>query len=185
MHHRSKRAGITLALLALGMTTACSTGDDQTVEGAADHDEVVSMVGWKVVDDGPDMGLPPGDPLTEVEWSETSSLRLVNFWASTCAPCRREIPVLNELARESGVQVIGVSRDQFAKYARQFEEEVGAEFPSWIDPDGEYAERLSSWVRPHFLPLSALVRDDRVVAVHQGEVKDSASVLAILDEIDR
>ena len=36
---------------------------------------------------------------------------LVNLWASWCAPCVKELPTLDRLAREGGVQVLAVSQD--------------------------------------------------------------------------
>src|SRR5689334_21847198 len=43
---------------------------------------------------------------------------LINFWASWCEPCRREIPMLNALQREygsRGLQIIGVAIDDPAQ----------------------------------------------------------------------
>ncbi|WP_052469303.1 TlpA disulfide reductase family protein [Pseudomonas massiliensis] len=40
---------------------------------------------------------------------------VLNYWATWCGPCRREIPELNGLARDMtsrGVQVLGVNFDQ-------------------------------------------------------------------------
>src|SRR5690606_5723408 len=41
---------------------------------------------------------------------------LVNFWATWCPPCVRELPLLNRFAqaqaREGGVQVVGIAVDQ-------------------------------------------------------------------------
>ena len=36
---------------------------------------------------------------------------LVNLWASWCAPCVKELPTLDKLARSGGVQVLAVSQD--------------------------------------------------------------------------
>jgi thiol-disulfide isomerase/thioredoxin len=51
---------------------------------------------------------------------------VINFWATWCAPCRREIPLLEILANEwasQGVAVIGIAVDrpnEVAKFAEQF-----------------------------------------------------------------
>jgi thiol-disulfide isomerase/thioredoxin len=44
-------------------------------------------------------------------------VRLFNFWASWCEPCRREIPLLNSLQTEDkaeGIQIVGVAVDMRA-----------------------------------------------------------------------
>lgn len=60
----------------------------------------------------------------------------INFWAEWCAPCRDEIPELNELYHEYGDRLVvlavnadGVSGDQLVEQI----ERMGIEFPSLPD----------------------------------------------------
>ena len=58
---------------------------------------------------------------------------VVGFWASWCAPCRREMPQLDRLARElsgRGVSVIGLNEDTSPDAARQFVKALGIGYPS-------------------------------------------------------
>jgi thiol-disulfide isomerase/thioredoxin len=52
---------------------------------------------------------------------------IVNFWASWCPPCRREIPLLDVLARDLGdeVVVVGLNEDIRPDAGRRFLEELG------------------------------------------------------------
>ena len=56
---------------------------------------------------------------------------LVNFWATWCVPCRKEMPMLLALHQEfaaSGLQVVGIALDEVDQ-ARQFAAELGIAFP--------------------------------------------------------
>jgi cytochrome c biogenesis protein CcmG/thiol:disulfide interchange protein DsbE len=54
-------------------------------------------------------------------------VKLVNFWASWCAPCRAEHPLLAELAA-AGLPVIGVNYKDEPEYALRFLDELGDPF---------------------------------------------------------
>jgi len=114
--------------------------------------------------------LPPGEPIQPSKWDEDAPWRLTNFWASTCGPCKREIPILNDASKIDDLQVLGVSRDQFKKYAVQFEQEVGASFPSWLDSNGDYQNSFSQEFPQNALPISLLSYEGKLIAVHVGPI---------------
>jgi thiol-disulfide isomerase/thioredoxin len=64
----------------------------------------------------------------------------VNFWASWCAPCRRELPLLdqwNSAWTGRGARVIAISIDTDAKKAKRFAEEMKLTLPVMHDgPQG-------------------------------------------------
>jgi len=46
---------------------------------------------------------------------------LVNYWATWCAPCKKEMPVLNQFYRDhhkDGLELIGISTDRSEDYAK-------------------------------------------------------------------
>ncbi len=63
---------------------------------------------------------------------------VVNHWASWCAPCRKEIPMLiayQQTMQAKGVQVVGIAHDVLTA-TRQFGDEVGITYPSlWVVAD--------------------------------------------------
>lgn len=69
---------------------------------------------------------------------------VVNFWASWCAPCRHELPVLdawNTAWREVGARVVAVSIDTKVANAREFVARDKLDLTVWIDgPEGLAAE---------------------------------------------
>jgi len=57
---------------------------------------------------------------------------LLNFWATWCAPCKTEIPWLNELHvryREQGLVVLGVSVDDAVARIRPFAQAMKMRYP--------------------------------------------------------
>ena len=56
---------------------------------------------------------------------------LINFWATWCAPCLKEMPMLMELQQEyasAGLQVIGIALDDLQS-VRDFAEKLGVGYP--------------------------------------------------------
>ena len=56
---------------------------------------------------------------------------LVNFWATWCAPCREEMPMLMDLRErhhEQGFEVVGIALDDVGR-AREFAAELGINYP--------------------------------------------------------
>lgn len=74
----------------------------------------------------------------------------VNFWATWCAPCRAEMPLLQDLADgkvsaaetlPGGVSVIAVNRDETADVIRPFMSELQLTLPIAIDVGGKVSNR--------------------------------------------
>jgi thiol-disulfide isomerase/thioredoxin len=86
---------------------------------------------------------------------------LLNLWASWCAPCREELPVLQEYAARPGsVPVLLIDVDDDPRAALRTLTELGIELPSALDPGS--AVRTALGVPPG-LPFSYLARPDGTV----------------------
>ena len=65
---------------------------------------------------------------------------IVNVWASWCAPCRQEHPLLMELAKTEGVQVTGINYKDKPENAVRFLGQLGNPFVAvGVDPRGSAA----------------------------------------------
>jgi thiol-disulfide isomerase/thioredoxin len=97
---------------------------------------------------------------------------LINFWATWCAPCRTEIPLLIAMqARHAHeIQVVGIAVDD-AESVRRFEDEVGLNYVSLIGPS-EGPELMQRYGSTGQLPFT-LVFDRTGVLRHRktGELQ--------------
>jgi cytochrome c biogenesis protein CcmG, thiol:disulfide interchange protein DsbE len=65
---------------------------------------------------------------------------IVNVWASWCGPCRQEHPVLMDLAKETGIRVVGINYKDNPENARRFLGALGNPFAAvGVDPNGRTA----------------------------------------------
>jgi peroxiredoxin len=92
----------------------------------------------------------------------------VDFWASWCAPCREELPVLQRLHEEyasRGVVVVGVGIDRNERDFRAFKDRMGLTFP--VVHDG--AHQVAGRYEPPRMPSTFLIDRNGVVRhVHEG-----------------
>jgi cytochrome c biogenesis protein CcmG/thiol:disulfide interchange protein DsbE len=62
---------------------------------------------------------------------------VLNFWASWCTPCKKEMPVLQEFAAENpDVAVVGLAVNDTEGDSRRFAQERNIQFPLGVDGDG-------------------------------------------------
>ena len=106
------------------------------------------------------------------EWD--GEARLVNFWATWCAPCRREIPLLKQLQHdkfEQRLQVIGVAVD-YMEDVVAYAEEARFNYPVLVGQEKAMAAAESSGVEFIGLPFTMVITSDgTLVVTHMGEIK--------------
>ncbi len=113
---------------------------------------------------------------------------LINFWASWCGPCRREVPALIralDAHGAKGLTVVGVNIEESASVAQNFVSEFGVEYDIPMDFDGAVFRAYggggpSGPPRSFFIdPNGVIVRiwtgqaPDEIVAEHTREFAEA------------
>src|SRR5690625_4673750 len=92
---------------------------------------------------------------------------MINFWASWCAPCRQEMPFLDELYQRyerAGFTLFGVNVEQDNSAAQRFLEEIEVSFPILFDPTSD----VSRAYQVSAMPTTVMVdRDGQVRYVNR------------------
>jgi thiol-disulfide isomerase/thioredoxin len=92
---------------------------------------------------------------------------VVNVWASWCAPCRVESPVLalleHELATQK-VRFVGIDETDTTTSAKRFVASVGARYPQLVDSDGTLLRQLPLLPQKGIPSTLILDRHHRVAA---------------------
>jgi len=76
---------------------------------------------------------------------------LINFWATWCAPCRDEMPSIQELKRKLSGRpfvVLAVNLDEPESRIRNFLTQVKVDFTVLLDPDRKAAKAWQARVLP-------------------------------------
>ncbi len=128
-----------------------------------------------------------GKPRALAEWD--GKALVINFWATWCAPCRREIPMLNELARDQraqGVEVIGIAVD-FREDVLKYLQKMPIDYTVLIgEQEGLDAARAFG-VETLGLPFTAFTdRTGRIATIHVGELHRPQAdvILQLVHEVD-
>ena len=126
-----------------------------------------------------------GRPRSLQDWP--GKALIVNFWATWCAPCRREIPLLQQLQRDHGAegfQVIGIAvdfRDKVLAYA----DDMKIDYPLLIGEQDALDAAAAFGVPTVGFPFTVFSdRRGRVVTTHFGELTAPQADL-ILDAVNR
>lgn len=110
-----------------------------------------------------------GVPRKVSEWD--GKVLIINFWATWCPPCRKEIPAFIQLQKKygrQGVQFVGIALDDPGN-VQAFHKALGINYPVLIGDTGLIARSYGN----HFgaLPYTVIIgRDSKIALARLGEL---------------
>ena len=149
MNHKIKRYGC--GLLSVLMLLLSASASSAAVEGKAPDFTLKSVHGENL-------------KLSE----QRGNVVMINFWASWCAPCRQEMPLLNDIYlryRDMGFTLLGVNVEEDSTDAKKMVNELKVAFPVLLDTQNA----VSKLYKVEAMPSTILVdRDGNMRFLHRG-----------------
>ncbi|MBT8089934.1 MAG: TlpA family protein disulfide reductase [Gammaproteobacteria bacterium] len=121
------------------------------------------------------------------EWQGKN--RLLNFWATWCAPCRREIPLLKDFQTAqagNGFQVIGIAVD-YPEAVAAYDESAEFNYPVLVGEQDAMAVAESSGIEFIGMPFTMFVASDGeylgafIGELHQPQLDKVVELMTRLD----
>ena len=102
--------------------------------------------------------------------------RLLNFWATWCAPCRREIPLLKEFQAEQGddgILIMGIAVD-FPEEVTRYAEAAEFNYPILVGQEDAMAAAEATGIDFIGMPFTMIVsRNGQFLGAYLGELHRS------------
>ena len=114
---------------------------------------------------------------------------IINFWATWCAPCRREIPLLRELRqryRADQLEIVGIAVD-FSSAVQEYLRYTPIDYPLLVGEQQGLAAAEQFGMEP-VLPFSVFAdTQGRIVAVKVGELhrEEADFILTEIRNVDK
>ena len=112
---------------------------------------------------------------------------VLNFWATWCPPCRKEMPLLESTYKryqENGLVILGINYNEDRERVLKFTQEMGVTFPVILDKELKLTRRYGVLSLPatFFIDKKGIIRGQ-----HKGEIVEeiiATKVEPLLSEND-
>ena len=147
---------------------------------AGESDESAPPTAKKIPEVLPDVAMPDGNGVMHRLSDWKGRPLMVNFWATWCEPCRREIPLLKSLRQErsgESLEIVGIAVD-FKDAVLDYTRKIGIDYPVLIgEKDGTAA--IDAFGLDTVFPFTVFAdTQGRIFTVKVGELnRDEAKVI--------
>ncbi len=128
--------------------------------------------------------LQDGKPLPGLNAAEfKGNVTLVNVWASWCVPCHDEVPLLDELAKDKRIRMVGINYKDQPDNARRFIGRYGNPFSAiGADPNGRAAIDWGVYGVPETFVVG---RDGRIAYKLVGPITEENLKAVLMPAIEK
>lgn len=158
---------VVVVLAVVAVTVSADSNPFETVSG---DERGLGPVSGAQADPLPIQTLPAfsdGDPVDVGQY--LGEPLLVNFWATWCAPCLREMPMLRDMSQDltGDVTFLGINVQDIQTNAEAFIGELDVDYDQASDPNGDYFRAVGGLG----MPTTLLVDEQGLVRYrHTGEL---------------
>ncbi len=108
---------------------------------------------------------------------------VVNFWGPSCISCRDEFPLLKDKLAQyeaDGLAIVGVLMDDPPEPARDFVAEMGASWPTVVDPEEAIvrAYRVAARPQTYFVDGDGILRSIQIGEVREADFDRQYALIA-------
>lgn len=170
-----------VVLVAAGMLVFGRFSDNNSAPASNLNLRGASVAGISAKNTAPDFTLQKldGGTITLSEFRGKKSV-VVDFWASWCPNCRRDMPKLNGFYEKykDRVEVIGVNLQEKDSTVRDFIASRGISFPIALDSNGQASNAFGiRYTNTHFL----IDKDGNLVRTIPGDINE-ADIVSLIEQ---
>jgi len=142
-------------------------GGCHTQEGAEENKNLEIADTGQKAPDMPMSGIEGG--VVNLE-SFTGKVIVLNFWATWCPPCRKEMPLLESTYKryqKDGLVILGINYNEERERVLKFTQEMGVSFPIILDKELKLTRKYGVLALPatFFIDRKGIIRDQ-----YKGEI---------------
>jgi len=109
---------------------------------------------------------------------------VLDFWATWCGPCVREMPMLQEYqSKYPGFVMLGVDQKEEAAKVKDFIDKSSIKYPILLDPDGKVSEMFQIMLLPTtiFIDEQGVVRFRHLGVLGEDQLQFYLGSLGVLN----